>query len=233
MKAKLSLKGILNQWHLNCLCCDRSQKSRTPSNMLARILQFCDFLSRVNNAICKEIFIHWQSKGKFMPLVTNIQCIYFLSAFSPTLWINVPQSRRWNMTSSFSINLLHLVYPSLKPQYFNVNLLKASIFCLIQGYPPLKNKAKHGSKEFVFPLCLRKSLWIFAQIKDVALVLNMSVYWQHSHSKGRLLEMIDYRLKREHFCFNSAVQKKTWLTEWLKGDFPTSSCQLSETEGTK
>lgn len=118
MKAKLSLKGILNQWHLNCLCWGRSQKSRTPSNMLVRILQFCDFLSRVNNAICKEIFIHWQSKGKFMPLVTNIQCIYFWSAFSPTLWINVPQSRRWNMTLSFSINLLHLVYPSLQPQYF-------------------------------------------------------------------------------------------------------------------
>lgn len=30
MKAKLSLWGILNQWHLHCLCWGCSQKSRTP-----------------------------------------------------------------------------------------------------------------------------------------------------------------------------------------------------------
>lgn len=110
MKAKLLLWGILNLWHLHSLCRDLSQKSR---NMLARILQFCDFLSRVNNAICWGILIHWQSKGKLMPLVTNIQYIYFLSAFSITLWINVPQFGRWTMTSSFPINVLHLLYPSL------------------------------------------------------------------------------------------------------------------------
>lgn len=113
MNAKLSLWGISSLWHLHCLCWDLSQKSRTPRNMLARILQFCDFLSRVNNAICWEIFIHWQSKGKLMPLVRNIRCIYFLSAFSITLWINVPQFGRWTVTSSFSINVLHLLYPSL------------------------------------------------------------------------------------------------------------------------
>lgn len=47
MKAKLSLKGILYQWHLNCLCWDRSQKSRTLSNMQWRISHCSDFLSRV------------------------------------------------------------------------------------------------------------------------------------------------------------------------------------------
>lgn len=112
MKAKLSLKGILNQWHLNCLCWDRSQKSRTPGNMFGRILHFCGFRSGVNNAICEEIFIRWQ-KGNFMPLVTNFQHIYFLSAFSLTPWINVPQFGRWNMTLSFSISMLRLVNPSL------------------------------------------------------------------------------------------------------------------------
>lgn len=33
MKANLSLKGILNRWHLNCLCWDRSQESATAGNM--------------------------------------------------------------------------------------------------------------------------------------------------------------------------------------------------------
>lgn len=60
MKAKLSLKGILNQWHLNCLCWDRSQKSRTLSNMQRRISHCSDFLSRVNNTICRDIFIYQQ-----------------------------------------------------------------------------------------------------------------------------------------------------------------------------
>lgn len=61
MKAKLSLKGILNQWHLNCLCWDRSQKSRTLSNTQWRISQRSDFLSGVNNTICRDIFIYQQS----------------------------------------------------------------------------------------------------------------------------------------------------------------------------
>lgn len=72
MKAKLSLKGILNQWHLNCLCWDRFQKSRTLSNMLGRISHSSDFLSRVNNTICRDIFIHWQSLQRSLPPLTHI-----------------------------------------------------------------------------------------------------------------------------------------------------------------
>lgn len=81
MKAKLSLKGILNQWHLNCLCWDRFQKSRTLSNMLGRISHSSDFLSRVNNTICRDIFIHWQSLLSSLPPLTHI--MYTLISISP------------------------------------------------------------------------------------------------------------------------------------------------------
>lgn len=128
-----------NQWSLHRLWPDSFQKSRAPSNVLARILQFCDFLCRVNNAIAFKIFIHSQSKGKLTPFVTNIQYIYFLSAFSLTLWINGLQFGRWTVTLSFSINMLHFLYPSLYLQY-NFNLLKAIVVSLIQGYPSLKKK---------------------------------------------------------------------------------------------
>lgn len=216
MKAKLSLKGILNQWHLNCLCWDRSQKSRTPSNMLARISQLCDFLSGVNNAICREISIHRLTVKREVHATCYKFSLTFIfyQRFPQTRWINVPQFRRWNATSSFSISMLHLLYPSLQPRYLNVNLLNPSIFSLIRGYPPLrkkkqKNKTRHESKEFVLPLCLRKSLWIFAQIKDVALVLNMSVYWQHLHSKGEIFRNDRLSLKRGTFLFQfSSAEKK-------------------------
>lgn len=72
MKAKLSLKGVLNQWHLNCLCWDRSQKSRTLSNMQWRISHCSDFLSRVNNAICRDIFIHQQALQRSSPPLTHM-----------------------------------------------------------------------------------------------------------------------------------------------------------------
>lgn len=81
MKAKLSLKGILNQWHLNCLCWDRFQKSRTLSNMLGRISHSSDFLSRVNNTICRDIFIHWQSLLSSLPPLTHI--MYTLISICP------------------------------------------------------------------------------------------------------------------------------------------------------
>lgn len=81
MKAKLSLKGILNQWHLNCLCWDRFQKSRTLSNMLGRISHSSDFLSRVNNTICRDIFLHWQSLLSILPPLTHI--MYTLISISP------------------------------------------------------------------------------------------------------------------------------------------------------
>lgn len=81
MKAKLSLKGILNQWHLNCLCWDRFQKSRTLSNMLGRISHSSDFLSRVNNTICRDIFIHRQSLQRSLLPLTHI--MYSLISIRP------------------------------------------------------------------------------------------------------------------------------------------------------
>lgn len=81
MRAKLSLKGILNQWHLNCLCWDRFQKSRTLSNMLGRISHSSDFLSRVNNTICRDIFIHWQSLPRSLLPLTHI--MYTLISICP------------------------------------------------------------------------------------------------------------------------------------------------------
>lgn len=82
MKANLSLKGILNRWHLNCLCWDRSQKSATAGNMTGGgwFYTCVVFWAGVNNTICREIFIHWQ-KGNFMPLVTEFSLHLLLFFF--------------------------------------------------------------------------------------------------------------------------------------------------------
>lgn len=60
------------------------------------------------------------------------------------------------------------------------------------------------------------------EIKAVALVLNMSVYWHHSHSTGRLLEMIDYHMKKKItflYQFSGAEKHKAGLND-LKEIFP-------------
>lgn len=51
------------------------------------------------------------------------------------------------------------------------------------------NKAKHESPD-CFCVCLRQRHWVFTEIKAVAFVLNMSVYWHRSKSKRRLLQTI-------------------------------------------